>query len=196
MTDEQPNAVECAPLHYCVVIGVVTYACGAMSPAPGLPTMRQTRHQYRRTKAWLSEVDWQLGKFMKVAAPTLWLRLTRRVKMPGFDSDEHFVRASIVHDVCRSCMIPRVTAVRQVSDRTRIIADADVLADQFRVLIGQQIPLLDLSNKAGFKRLHFTPEVRLGVDMKALAPTVGTVAPCGDPPMCAHVVPIYCLATE
>lgn len=125
-----------------------------------------------RSKAWLSDVDWQLGKFMRVAAPTLWLRLTRRVKLPGFDGDGHFIRASIVHDVCRNCMIPRLTAVRQVANRTRIIADADVLADQFRVMIGQQVPLANMTNKAGFKQLHFTPEVRLGVDVRALAPTI------------------------
>lgn len=73
-------------------------------------------------------------------------------------------------------MIPRLTAVRQVTEKTRIIADADVLADQFRVMIGQQVPLLDVSSWAGFKRLKFSPEVRLGVDVRALAPTVGTDA--------------------
>eukprot|EP00892_Ulva_mutabilis_P001544 jgi/Ulvmu1/11390/UM075_0052.1 len=123
-------------------------------------------------KAWLSDLDWQLGKLMRVAAPTLWLRLSRRVHLPGFDGDGHFVRASIIHDVCRNCMIPRIQAVRQVADSTRIIADADVLADQFRVMIGQQVPLLDVSGKAGFKKLKFSPEVRLGVDVRALAPTI------------------------
>lgn len=141
-----------------------------------LASARESMYDRRRSKAWLSDVDWQLGKFMRVAAPTLWLRLTRRVKLPGFDGDGHFIRASIVHDVCRNCMIPRLTAVRQVANRTRIIADADVLADQFRVMIGQQVPLANMTNKAGFKQLHFTPEVRLGVDVRALAPTIGAAA--------------------
>jgi len=123
---------------------------------------------------------------MRVAAPTLWLRLTRRVKLPGFEGDGHYVRASIIHDVCRNCMIPRLTAIRQVTAKTRIIADADVLAEQFRVMIGQQIPLLDISNKAGFKKLQFSPEVRLGVDVRALAPTVGAVASCHVGPGAWH----------
>jgi hypothetical protein len=120
----------------------------------------------------LADLEWKLGQVLHVVGPTLWVKLTRRAQVPGFEKDGHFVRASLIHDLCRNYMVPQLQAVRQIARNRRLVANMDILGDQYTLAVGQRIPLINLNNKLGFKEASFTPELQIGVDMRAMAPTV------------------------
>lgn len=126
----------------------------------------------RYANALLGDLDYKLGQILHIVAPTLWVKLTRRACVPGFDGEGHFVRASVIHDICRNCMVPQLTAVRQLAGGRRIIAHMDIIRDKYTVSLGQKVPLLNLDNKLGFKQCTLSPEVQVGVDMRAMVPTV------------------------
>lgn len=109
---------------------------------------------------------------LHVVAPTLWVKLTRRAQVPGFEGEGHFVRASLIHDLCRNYMVPQLQAVRQIARGKRLVGNMDIIGDQYTLAVGQRIPLINLNNKLGFKEASFSPELQIGVDMRAMAPTV------------------------
>jgi hypothetical protein len=120
----------------------------------------------------LSGLEWKLGQVLHVVAPTLWVKLTRRAQVPGFEKEGHFVRASLIHDLCRNYMVPQLQAVRQIAPNRRLIAKMDIIGDHYTLAVGQSIPLINLNNKLGFKEAWFKPELQIGADMRAMAPTV------------------------
>lgn len=127
---------------------------------------------FRKANVLLADLEWKLGQVLHVVAPTLWVKLTRRTQVPGFEGEGHFVRGSLVHDLNRNHMVPEVHAVRQVSRGRRLVATMNVFSQQYTVAVGQRIPLVNLKNKMGFQEASFTPELQIGVDMHAMAPTV------------------------
>ena len=69
-------------------------------------------------------------------------------------------------------MVPQLQAVRQVSEGRRLVANMDIIGEQYTVAVGQRLPLINLNNRFGFKEASFNPELQIGVDMRAMAPTV------------------------
>lgn len=69
-------------------------------------------------------------------------------------------------------MVPHLQAVRQIAQGRRLVANMDIIGDHYTVAVGQRIPLINLDNKLGFKEASFSPELQIGVDMRAMAPTV------------------------
>lgn len=127
---------------------------------------------FRKANGLLADLEWKLGQVLHVVAPTLWVKLTRRAQVPGFEGEGHFVRASLVHDLCRNFMVPQLQAVRQVAQGRRLVANMDIIGEQYTVAVGQRLPLINLTNKLGFREASFSPELQVGVDMRAMAPTV------------------------
>lgn len=82
-------------------------------------------------------------------------------------------------------VVPHIWAVRQVSPSQRVIAYADLVRETIRICYGQRMPLLNAKRRLGFRRLTFQPEVQLGVDVLALAPTVSVLVGDDDYAGCA-----------
>ena len=123
----------------------------------------------------LSQVDYRLGSLFAIVDPTMWTKVTHKFVFKDDKNREEFVRSSVLHDLCRSTVAGRLTAVKQLAGGRRIIAVADTVRKQARICLGQRVPLLDIQNRGGLKAAELAPEVQLGVDLLTFAPSVSVL---------------------
>eukprot|EP01025_Chloroclados_australasicus_P056131 TRINITY_DN689_c0_g4_i1.p1 TRINITY_DN689_c0_g4~~TRINITY_DN689_c0_g4_i1.p1 ORF type:complete len:281 (-),score=23.55 TRINITY_DN689_c0_g4_i1:184-1026(-) len=118
----------------------------------------------------LSNVNIKLGQLLHVVAPTLWLKLTRRIQINGDPDRGQWLRATMMLNAKDQVLSPEILFVRQLNPSRRVLAHFDFTS--MAVVAAQRIKLIGFQNRLGFKVAEVAPEVGLGVDLLNLAPVI------------------------